>query len=86
MKDFHYKTKCKRCKHLFIHGNLKMDERGVHTRKFCDQCNLEKKREEGRLYQVKRRQDPVYVRKHSIYNRAYYRGIMAPKGWFSNDK
>lgn len=63
---------------------MKTDGRGIFTRKYCDICRKERKLKSDREYASKRRQDPEYVRKHNIYSMAYYRGIMAPKGWFNN--
>lgn len=42
---------CKQCSKKFEHGTMGDDMRGKRTKKLCDECKVEKKRIESKLYQ-----------------------------------
>ena len=55
-----------------------------YRKRFCTQCQLDKRRARGREYSKMRRMNYEYVLKHRIYDSMYYRGKKPESGFFAS--
>ena len=54
-------VECKRCNHLFLYNVNLLDQRGIRTRKYCDECKVLQHQDESRQYQRKLKQGMDFV-------------------------